>query len=58
MVEVLKHIYENIGETGSLSSPNTLSKVTGVRIKSAQEYRQNESSYTLHRNHRVHGNHY
>jgi hypothetical protein len=34
MVEVLKRVYENIGEVGSLSSPTTLSKVTGVYTKS------------------------
>ena len=50
MVEVLKGAYENIGEAGSLSSPTTLSKVTGVRTKSVQDYLQNKTSYTLHRN--------
>jgi hypothetical protein len=36
MVEVLKHVYENIGEVGSLSSPTKLSKVAGADTKSAQ----------------------
>jgi len=58
MAEVLKGVYENIGEAGSLSSPTTLSKVTGVRTKSVQDYLQNEPSYTLHRNHRLRANQY
>ena len=58
MVEVLKRVHENIGEVGSLSSPTTLSKVTGVHTKSVQDYLQNESSYTLHRNHRLRANQY
>ena len=40
---------------GSLSSPNTLAQVMGFKKKLAAEYLQNESSYTLHRNHRVCG---
>jgi hypothetical protein len=34
MVVVLKHVYGNIGEVGSLISPTTLSKVTGIGTKS------------------------
>jgi hypothetical protein len=44
MVEVLKRVYENIGEVGSLSSSASLSKVTGFHTKSVQDYLQNESS--------------
>ena len=58
MVEALKHVYENIGAVGSLSSPTTLAQVTGLEKNRAAEYLQNESSYTLHRNRRIRGNHY
>ena len=58
MVEFLKRVYENIGEVGSLSSPTTLSKVTGVHAQGVQDYLQNESNYTLYRNHRLRANHY
>ena len=56
MAQVLKHLYENIGEAGSLSSRNTLAQVTGVEKKLATEYLQKEPSYN--RNHKVRGNHY
>ena len=36
----------------------TLAKVTGIKKKLAKEFLQKEPSYTLHRNHRVYGNHY
>jgi ribosomal protein L22 len=62
MDEVLKHVYENIGEVGSLSSPTTLSKVAsdidGSTLKKAKEYLENEPSYTLHRNRRLRGKQY
>ena len=58
MDQVLKRVYENIGEVGSLSSPTTLSKVTGVEKKLAEEYLQKEPSYTLHQNHRTRGHDY
>ena len=60
MDEVLKGVYENIGEAGSLSSPKTLSKAVSdtTTLKKAKEYLENESSYTLHRNHRLRGKQY
>ena len=58
MDQVLKGVYENIGEPGSLSSPTTLAQVTGIKKKLAKEYLQKEPSYTLHRNHRTRGRDY
>jgi hypothetical protein len=62
MDEVLKHVYENIGEAGSLNSPTTLSKVAsdigGSTLKNTKEYLENEPSYTLHRNRRLRGKKY
>ena len=58
MDEVLKGVYENIGEAGSLSSPKTLSKVSDATLKKAKEYLENEPSYTLHRNHRLRSKQY
>ena len=58
MDEVLKGIYENVGEAGSLSSPKTLSKVSGTTLKNVKEYLENEPSYTLHRNHRLRSKQY
>ena len=43
---------------GSLSSPTTIAQVTGLQKKLAAENLRNESSYALHRNHRVRRSHY
>jgi len=58
MAHVLKRVYENVGEARSLSSPTTLTRVALVEKKLTTEYLQIESSYTLHRKHKVYGNHY
>jgi hypothetical protein len=58
IVEALKHVYESIGEGGSLSSLAIISQITGHEKKLAPKYLQNESSYTLLRNRRVCGRHY
>ena len=50
MAQVLKRVYENIGEVGSLSSPSTLARVT--------ENFMSDPNYTLHRNRRFHGGNY
>ena len=57
MVEVLKHVFENIDEVGCQSSPTRLSKVTGLQKALARECLQIELSYTLRQNHMVRGNH-
>ena len=56
--QVLKRIYENIGEAGSLSSPATPARVAGVAKKLVTEYLLNEPSHNIHRNQRVRGNYY
>jgi hypothetical protein len=53
MDQILKGVYENIGETGSLSSPTTLLKVTRIEKKLAKEYLQKEPSYILRRDQRT-----
>ena len=42
MIEVLKHVYEIIGEVGSSSSPSKLAQGTGLEKKIAAEYLQKE----------------
>ena len=42
MLKALKHVYENIGEFGSLSSTTMLGQVTGFEKRLAAEYLQNE----------------
>lgn len=58
MDEKLSETYKNIGEPGSLSSPQTLAKITGRTKKQAEDYLKGESSYTLHRNRRIKGPQY
>lgn len=58
MDEEISRTYKNVGEPGSLSSPQTLAKVTGHTRKQAGEYLKGEPSYTLHRNRRIKGSQY
>ena len=58
MVGTLKHVYENIGEVGTLSPPIILAQVTELEKKLVTEYLQNELSYILYRNHIENQSHY
>ena len=57
-VEVLKHVYGKSDDLESLSSYTKLTQVNRLKNKLATEYLQDESSYSLHRNHKVTGNQY
>ena len=48
IVQVLKHVYENIGKVKSLSSPTPLAPAVKVEKKLAAEFLWNEPSYNLH----------
>ena len=58
MAQVLKYIYENIGEKVSSNFLTKLASVAGNEKELATEYLQIEHSSTLHRNDRFRGNHY
>ena len=58
IVQVLKHVYEDICKMKSLSSHTPLAPAAKVEKKLAAEFFWNEPSYKLHTNHRICGSYY